>query len=262
MTQGVQDVIAAIDERIAKLEQIVNEGGSFAAERLHRWKEATASMLREKVSEAVAERFTKQRAIRGFRVMPRSGPSGPPSFLGDAAEYRSFLLGLKRDIKADPETVLRTPVQGIPGPIRVSREGVFLGGQVFDAFRHLDAILSSARASILVVDGYVGVEVLDLLTTKRHGVTVSILTKQPAVKFVAAAKAFNAQYGGVSLRESQAFHDRFVVVDDTDFYHFGASLKGLGKRGFMFSMIEEPVVLDALRQAFRMEWTNASLVQL
>jgi hypothetical protein len=73
-----------------------------------------------------------------------------------------------------------------------------------------------------------------------------------------AAEAFNRQYGGLETRMSRAFHDRFVFVDETDFYHFGASLKDLGNRGCMFSRIEEQDVIDALQSKWTQEWAKAT----
>jgi hypothetical protein len=77
------------------------------------------------------------------------------------------------------------------------------------------------------------------------------------------ATAFNQQYGkqgALSIRASHAFHDRFLVVDDSEFYHFGASLKDLGARGFMFSKIEESSVVALLRKSINDDWTKAAIV--
>jgi hypothetical protein len=77
---------------------------------------------------------------------------------------------------------------------------------------------------------------------------------------VPLAKGFKTQYGGLDVLRSTAFHDRFVFVDGTTCYHFGASLKDLGKKGFMFSRIEEPSVLAAIRKQFEDEWAKAAPV--
>jgi hypothetical protein len=65
---------------------------------------------------------------------------------------------------------------------------------------------------------------------------------------------------GGSVGTSNAFHDRFLIIDDSDYYHFGASLKDAGTRGFMFSRIEEPPVIDMLRRSFEEEWLRAQAV--
>ena len=62
------------------------------------------------------------------------------------------------------------------------------------------------------------------------------------------------------LARASAFHDRFIIIDDSDFYHFGTSFnKHLGNRGFMFSRIEEPEIIDSLRQKFTQEWDTAGV---
>ena len=49
----------------------------------------------------------------------------------------------------------------------------------------------------------------------------------------------NAQYPPVQIRTYQDSHDRFLLIDDTDVYHIGASLKVLGKKMFAFSRMYE-----------------------
>jgi len=98
-----------------------------------------------------------------------------------------------------------------------------------------------------------------LLTGKKSTVPVNILTKSvdPALKV--AAIAFNKQYGGLAIRMSKAFHDRFVIIDNKDFYHFGASIKDVGKRGFMFSRIEEEHVIKAIQEKLSEEWKQSTV---
>lgn len=143
--------------------------------------------------------------------------------------------------------------------MKVTREGGFFAGQYFDALRHVTEILSHAQRSIVIIDGYINEDVLKLLTPKGPEVEVNILTKDVSPALSTAATAFNKQYGKLSIRTSQAFHDRFVIVDARDFYHFGASIKDLGHRGFMFSRLEEPEVIDALRTKWAEEWAKATV---
>jgi len=152
----------------------------------------------------------------------------------------------------------------VASAIAVEREGLFLTGQHFDAMQLAWKILSQAQRSILIVDGYIDHRVLDLLKGKGESVNVAILTKPTVPSEIAPlASAFNKQYGqkGVlSIRSSNVFHDRFVIVDDRDVYHFGASLKDLGTRGSMFSRIEEPLVIEVLRNQLADVWKDATVV--
>ena len=144
--------------------------------------------------------------------------------------------------------------------MKVTREGVFFAGQYFDALLRVRDILAHAKKRIVIIDGYVNEDVLNLVSGKDKAVEVNILTKNVSAALNTAANAFNKQYGNLSVRTSSTFHDRFVIIDDSDFYHFGASIKDLGNRGFMFSLIEESFVMDALRHQFNQEWAKATVV--
>lgn len=185
-----------------------------------------------------------------------------PVWGSDTSASYSFddMIRLFRDIQYCL-TVLSTAASPPAAvPMSVTREGVFLAGQHFDALQRIREIVDTARSSIVIVDGYVDAKVLDLLTAKSPSVTARLLTKGVSPALSAAASAFNKQYGGLSIRTSNAFHDRFVIVDDQDFYHFGASLKDAGNRGFMFSRIEESHVVGAVRVALAKEWQAATIV--
>src|SRR5688572_5290662 len=130
---------------------------------------------------------------------------------------------------------------------RVEREGLFIAGQEFDAFRQIGKILSGATRTLSIIDGYIDETVLDLVSRKGKGVGVMILTFKVDPPVRAAAQKFNKQYGGLAIRTSSAFHDRFLILDDSDFFHFGASIKDAGRRGFMFTRIDEPSVIGPFR---------------
>ena len=94
----------------------------------------------------------------------------------------------------------------------------------------------------------------------RTGVALDILTKppiSPAVKTL--CQAFKTQRGSLAVKTFSAFHDRFVVIDNSAVYHFGASLKDLGKKTFRFSLIEEPEIVAALHARIATEWRAAAV---
>lgn len=146
-------------------------------------------------------------------------------------------------------------------PMTATREGVFFAGEYYEPIRLAAGLISEARRSLVIIDGYLGNGqlVLDLLKGKAPGVTVSLLTYEETLQppLLALAQAFQREHGGLSLRTSRAFHDRFIIIDDRDFYHFGASLKDMGTRGFMFSRIEEPEIMEKVRTKFVAEWERA-----
>ncbi len=143
--------------------------------------------------------------------------------------------------------------------MKVTREGIFFAGQYFDAYQRITEILDEAESSVVLIDGYVSPKILDLLSGKDASVACTVLTKQVSATPVlrVAVGAFNGQYGGLEVRITEAFHDRFIVIDDKEFYHFGASLKDAGHRGFMFSRIEENAVIGPLRTAIQAEVARA-----
>ena len=48
----------------------------------------------------------------------------------------------------------------------------------------------------------------------------------------------NSQYEPIDIRQFNQSHDRFLIVDEKELYHIGASLKDLGKKWFAFSRIQ------------------------
>lgn len=144
--------------------------------------------------------------------------------------------------------------------MKVTREGVYFAGQPYSAIQWITEILLSANKSIVIVDNFVDHRVLRLLEGKTVAVVVEILTKSVSGPLHIAAEAFNKEYGGLSVRTTDAFHDRFVVIDNAEFYHLGASIKDLGIRGFMYSRIEEQAIIDLLTQKLHEEWKQAKRV--
>jgi galactokinase/mevalonate kinase-like predicted kinase len=154
---------------------------------------------------------------------------------------------------------------GASSAVTVEREGLFVAGQHFDALQLAVQVFSRAKQDIVIIDAYIDHRLLQLLAMKHEAVRARILTSTRSLPpdIPTLAGAFNKQYGqkgALSVRTSNAFHDRFLIIDDSDYYHFGASLKDAGTRGFMFSRIEEPPVIDMLRRSFEEEWLRAQAV--
>jgi hypothetical protein len=118
-------------------------------------------------------------------------------------------------------------------------QGVFYDGQLWDACSLAERLIARARKSILLIDNWVGTGTLDLLVKKRKGVRVEVVTSVRGNALAASdIEKFNAQYGGLVVRTSAAFHDRFLVIDDKELYLVGASLKDLGKKCFAFTRLD------------------------
>jgi hypothetical protein len=142
--------------------------------------------------------------------------------------------------------------------VDVTKQGVFFAGQTFDALSVAAQILATATARLMLIDGYLGADTLNLLPTT--GIPLDILTKPPIPSTVKTlCQAFKSQYGSLVVKTSSKFHDRFVVIDNSVVYHFGASIKDLGKKAFMFSLIEEPEIIAALHARIAAEWRTATV---
>ena len=117
--------------------------------------------------------------------------------------------------------------------------GVFYDGQVFDAAAFATRHILSAKKSILLIDSWVDTTTLEMLAKKASGVTLEIVTSRRGNKLAASDIAkFNSQYGGLTVRPSANFHDRFIVIDGKTLYLFGASLKDLGRKCFAFTKLD------------------------
>ena len=118
-------------------------------------------------------------------------------------------------------------------------QGVFYDGQLWDACSLMERLIARAKRSILLIDSWGGTGTLDMLAKKRKGVEVEVVTSVRGNKVADSEVAkFNAQYGGLSVKTSAAFHDRFLVLDDRELYLIGASLKDLGKKCFAFTKLD------------------------
>lgn len=118
------------------------------------------------------------------------------------------------------------------------KQGIFYDGQIFDAYIFVTNLFKSAQKSIIIIDNYLDDTVLILLTKRKNGVKVILYTQNPSKSLMQDVQKFNEQYPPIEFKEFSAAHDRFIIIDETDLYHFGASLKDLGKKWFAFSKMD------------------------
>ncbi len=116
-------------------------------------------------------------------------------------------------------------------------QGIFFDGQIFDAYVFVCDLIKSAQKDIVVIDNYIDESVLQLLTKRATGVEVRIYTAKKDKVLQQDLKKYNTQYGKMDIKTFAKSHDRFLIIDE-QVYHFGASLKDLGKKWFAFSKME------------------------
>ncbi len=124
----------------------------------------------------------------------------------------------------------------------IPTQGVFFDGQVFDAYELATKIIRSAKKSIVLIDNYVDDTVLTHLSKKEKGIKVLLLTKNPTKQLSLDVQKANEQYGNFQLKSFSKSHDRFLIIDNEDVYHIGASLKDLGNKWFAFSKLKKETV--------------------
>jgi hypothetical protein len=121
-------------------------------------------------------------------------------------------------------------------------KGIFFEGQVFDAYTFIADLIRKAEKSIILIDNYVDDSVLTLFAKKKSGVKFKIYTNQISKQLALDVKKYNSQYEKVEVFELKLAHDRFLIIDNIELYHIGASLKDLGKKWFAFSKMDSEVV--------------------
>ena len=173
-----------------------------------------------------ATKVLREHLLKGYTVNARL------SLLEDRVDRR--LSKNEADIVALKEQVDFFVKTNTPPP-----QGIFYEGQLWDACSFVEKLIAKAKTSILLIDSWVDVGTLDMLAKKRNGVAVEVVASKRGNKLAATdVTKFNAQYGPLTLKESAAFHDRFLIIDDKELYLIGASLKDLGKKCFGFTKMD------------------------
>ena len=119
-------------------------------------------------------------------------------------------------------------------------EGIFFDGQIFDAYKFATDLIKSAKCSLILIDNYVDESVLLMLSKRNSGVSATIYTHKINAQLQLDLNKHNDQYPPIEARTYKSSHDRFLIIDNTEVYHIGASLKDLGKKMFAFSKLDLP----------------------
>ena len=134
----------------------------------------------------------------------------------------------------------------------IPNQGVFFDGQVFDAYDLASKIIRSARQQIVLIDNYIDESSLTHLAKKKNGVTVLLLTKNISKQMTLDLQKANEQYGNFEIKNFTQSHDRFLIIDNTEVYHLGASIKDLGKKWFAFSKMDKSSVQSILNSILKL----------
>lgn len=124
-----------------------------------------------------------------------------------------------------------------------AKEGVFFKGQIFDAYAFFQDLIKTAKKEIVLIDGYVDLSVLERFKAKQKNVSVKIYTDPRAELRQIDIDKFKEQYPTLDVARTKKMHDRFMIIDNKELYHIGASLKDLGKACFAFEKMEDSKTL-------------------
>ena len=124
-------------------------------------------------------------------------------------------------------------------------EGIFYDGQIFDAYAQIINLIKQAKHSIILIDNYINVDTLMMLSNRSSGVTATIYTRQLNQQQQLDLQRHNQQYPPIDIHTTQRNHDRFLIIDDV-VYLFGASLKDAGKKLFAYIKMQETPAVNLL----------------
>jgi len=242
--------IEIINEQLQKLDSIEKKAYSknpyleSESEKLRRWEDFTSDQIAKNISKKEADKFRKIR------------PNIPPGIREDIyliSKYRDFLIAFKEEIQEHPEFVFADS-KNIPHEISFIKQGEY-----YKAVRFISDILGQAKSSLTVIDRYLDDEILDFIPQGNILTEIRLLVRKASPTFIKYAKAFNKQYKNLFVKTSDVFHDRYVIVDSTKYWHLGSSLdKHLGIRQTVFMLINEPSLRNEIKKTFDTEWQKAT----
>ena len=137
----------------------------------------------------------------------------------------------------DHESSIKKILQKLE-PTFTQSSGIFFNDQIFDAYIFSSELIAKAKRSIILIDNYIDETTLLQLSKRNKKVSCTIYTEKITEQLKLDVEKHNAQYPSIEIRILKNAHDRFLILDEKELYHLGASLKDLGKRWFAFSKMD------------------------
>lgn len=131
------------------------------------------------------------------------------------------------------------------------KQKIFFNGQIYDAFSFIVGIIKKATKEIILIDNYVDINTLNILCKKNDGVNINVYTSGKGNLTIKDINKFNRQYPTLTVKTNTDFHDRFLILDNTEVYHVGASIKDAGKKSFGITKIEDKDLVESLLKRVR-----------
>ena len=128
------------------------------------------------------------------------------------------------------------------------KQKIFFEGQIYDAYSLIIDIIKKSNKKILIIDNYIDDSVLKMLTKKNKNVEVVLLTSDKSNIQKLDIQKFNKEYPILKIAKTNKFHDRFIIIDNKELYHLGASIKDLGKKCFAINEMENEELIELIRK--------------
>lgn len=128
------------------------------------------------------------------------------------------------------------------------KQKIFFEGQIYDAYSLIIDIIKKANKKITIIDNYIDDSILKMLAKKNKNVEVTILTSIKSNIQNIDIQKFNKEYPTLRVARTDKFHDRFVLLDNKEMYHLGASIKDLGKKCFAISKVENEEMINLIKK--------------
>ncbi|HBS88929.1 MAG: DNA-binding protein [Bacteroidetes bacterium GWF2_38_335] len=178
----------------------------------------------------------------GYRVNSKQGTQFRIWANKVLKEYllKGYAINNRMNRIEDRMDFLAKKVEGIDLQINTSlppSQGIFFNGQIFDAYVFVSDLIKSAKKSIILIDNYIDESVLNMLTKRTEKVSATIYTDKISKQLQLDLQKHNSQYPKIEIKTYSKSHDRFLILDQKEVYHIGASLKDLGEKWFAFSKI-------------------------
>ncbi|MCA0333850.1 MAG: virulence RhuM family protein [Bacteroidetes bacterium] len=189
----------------------------------------------------------------GYRVKSKQGTQFRIWATNVLREYllKGYAINQRMDRIENKNDHLSNEVQKIALQLKtleLPAQGIFFDGQIFDAYEFVSKLIRSAKKNIILIDNYINEDTLIHLCKKDKKVSVILFSKNSSNQLDLDIKKANEQYGGFELKLFSKSHDRFLIIDEKEVYHIGASLKDLGKKWFAFSKMEKHFIENILNE--------------
>jgi len=142
----------------------------------------------------------------------------------------------QKQLKTDAK--INQVLDALAGQDVIPKQKLFFEGTVFDAHLFVAKLIRSAKKEIILIDNFINEEVFTLFIKRNEGVIVTIYCDNISSELALDLKKFNSEYSPITLNKFSGSHDRFLIIDHENIYHFGASVKDLGKKWFAVSKLE------------------------